>query len=132
VSPTGPKDYDEPIPVFIGESWKPEITVRDGVRTSALPDGATVDISSANRDVLLTIYKPDGSANYVRSLVDDGTKTDAPNGKGEFAVADTVTALWGEGVYAWEMEYQDSTPTPETKLLIATGTIVVRKKPSAS
>ena len=83
------------IDVYKGESWKPQITIRDGARTAALPFGTPVDVSAGTIKAILRIDKPDGVTDVTRdtSVAAEGEKTDGPNGVVTFFVASTVTSV---------------------------------------
>lgn len=130
----GPRVLADPWVVHKGESFKPEVTIYDGVRTASAKWGAVVDVSAATKKAILRINKPDGSSDLTRdtSVSGEGEKSDAANGEVRFFVADTVTTGWAVGTHEFECEYQDSGPSPEDKRLILVGKIEVREKPSAA
>lgn len=133
----GPRDYtDEPIKVYAGESLKFEIPVWDGVVTGTSEYGELRNVSAATIKGILRINKPDGSSDVTRdtSVSGEGAKSDT-NSDGnddafQFYVADTVTALWSAGTHNWEVEYVDTSTTPDDVVLVAIGRIQVKAKPS--
>lgn len=124
---------DEPEPIYIGESYKPEITFRDGRRTAANPLGALVDISSAAITCVLRINGVEaGGADLERSTANASEAEKVDDNTVLFKVSDAVTALWSPGVYEAEVEYRNAGATPTDIVLCVLWRIEVRKKPSAS
>lgn len=132
----GPVDYrDTPDVVRRGESWKLRVPVYDGARTASSPKGALVDISAATKKLVLTINGVMASAADLTrdtSVSGEGEKTDSNTAT--FFIAYTVTEGANDfkpGVYEWQVEYQDSAPTPADRKLVAIGRLLVLAKPSA-
>ena len=121
--------------VFLGESLKLRVPIHDGVRTASAQYGALRDLSGAGVSGILTIDKPDGSSDVTRdtSVSGEGTTVDTDGDSTvdafDFYVADTVTATWTAGYHQWEVEYIDTTPTPDDKKLSAHGLIHAKARP---
>lgn len=129
----GPIVLEKPFIVYAGDSFKPQVTIRDGVRTSALRYGAVIDVSAATKKAVLTINKADGTSDVTRdtSVSAEGEKTDGANGVVTFFFAGTITTGWAIDVLDFEVEYQDTAPTVDDKRLVLVGKIQVLSKPSA-
>ncbi len=133
----GPRILDEPLVVYKGDSFKPRVRVKDGVRVAAKPLGADVNVSAASVKGVLTVNKPDDATDVTRdtSVAGEGTKTDVDSvgfvHAFDFYAAGSVTATWLLGIHDFEVRYEDSAPTPADIKLVLIGQVHVRAKPGA-
>lgn len=134
----GPVVIEEPLVLYRGESFKPRLTLYDGVKTASLPYGSPIDLSAGTKTAVLRINAIMGDGTDVTRNVltgGEGEKTDGANGVVTFFVANTVTGNAGDflpGLYDFEIEYQDTAPTPDDVRLVTIGRLDVREKPSAT
>lgn len=126
----GPIVDPKPIKVYKGESFKLEVAVRDGLVAAGKKLGDLEDVSAASVSGVMRIDKPDGSTDVSKTATKVDSDGDGTEDAFRFAVEKTVTANWEEGFHWGEVEYQDSSASPEDAVLIYIFRIEVLTKPS--
>ena len=104
-----------------GESYKPRFKVRNRT-TNAVVDltvsGVTLSYRLALNGSVVTTRTSGQSGEY--SYATDGTDGDVT-----FLFAPATTAAFSAGTYTVELVYTGTAPTPDDKIVLARGTLVV-------
>lgn len=104
-----------------GESYKPRFKLRNRT-TQAVVDltasGVTLSYRLAFGGVINTTRTSGTSGEYAYA-------TDGTDGDVTFLFAPAVTAVLAEGTYSVEVVYTGTGPTPDDKIIVASGTLIV-------